>query len=72
MREASRCLNCGCGVGCGLCFQICTHFAVNRDGLDRYQMDEEKCQACGMCFRRCPNQNIEMVRLEGLVPSRTE
>ena len=72
VQEASRCLNCGCGVGCGLCFQICTHFAVERDGLDRFQMDEDKCLACGMCFRRCPNQNIEMVRLEGLVPSRTE
>jgi NADPH-dependent glutamate synthase beta subunit-like oxidoreductase/dihydroorotate dehydrogenase len=67
VKEASRCLGCGCGVGCGLCYQICTHFAVERTGLDQYQMDEEKCLACGMCFRRCPNQNIEMVRLEGTV-----
>jgi NADPH-dependent glutamate synthase beta subunit-like oxidoreductase/dihydroorotate dehydrogenase len=67
VKEASRCLGCGCGVGCGLCYQICTHFAVERTGLDQYQMDEQKCLACGMCFRRCPNQNIEMVRLEGTV-----
>ena len=72
VHEASRCLNCGCGVGCGLCFQICTHFAVHRDGVDAFQMEEKECQACGMCFRRCPNQNIEMVRTEGLIPSRTE
>jgi Fe-S-cluster-containing hydrogenase component 2 len=71
VQEASRCLGCGCGVGCGLCFQICTHFAVSRDGCDAFQMDKEKCVACGMCFRRCPNQNIEMVREEGLVPSVT-
>jgi NAD-dependent dihydropyrimidine dehydrogenase PreA subunit len=23
----------------------------------------EKCVACGMCFNRCPNGNIEMLNL---------
>jgi NADPH-dependent glutamate synthase beta subunit-like oxidoreductase/dihydroorotate dehydrogenase len=67
VKEASRCLNCGCGVGCGLCYRICTHFAVEREGTDAFQMDEEKCVACGMCYRRCPNENIEMVQLPGTV-----
>jgi len=65
VREASRCLACGCGVGCGLCARICCSFAISREGEDRFRIDEEKCVACGMCFRRCPNQNIEMVQLEG-------
>jgi NADPH-dependent glutamate synthase beta subunit-like oxidoreductase/dihydroorotate dehydrogenase len=65
VREASRCLGCGCGVGCGLCARICCSFAISREGEDRFRIDEEKCVACGMCFRRCPNQNIEMVQLEG-------
>jgi NADPH-dependent glutamate synthase beta subunit-like oxidoreductase/ferredoxin len=67
VEEASRCLGCGCGAGCGLCARICSHFAVSRQGADCFQIDEEKCVACGMCFRRCPNQNIEMVRLEGTI-----
>jgi len=67
VEEAKRCLGCGCGVGCGLCHRICSHFAVQREGLDCFQIDEEKCAACGMCFRRCPNRNIEMVRLEGTI-----
>jgi NADPH-dependent glutamate synthase beta subunit-like oxidoreductase len=65
--EAKRCLGCGCGAGCGLCARICSHFAVTREGADCFQIDEEKCVACGMCFRRCPNQNIEMVRLAGTI-----
>jgi len=67
VQEASRCLGCGCGVGCGLCARICSYFAVGRDGLDVFKVDEEKCVACGMCFRRCPNQNIEMVQGEGTI-----
>lgn len=67
VREASRCLGCGCGAGCGLCARICSSFAVQQQGSDAFCIDEEKCVACGMCFRRCPNQNIEMVQLEGTV-----
>jgi NADPH-dependent glutamate synthase beta subunit-like oxidoreductase/dihydroorotate dehydrogenase/Pyruvate/2-oxoacid:ferredoxin oxidoreductase delta subunit len=67
VREASRCLNCGCGAGCGLCARICSNFAVARETPDSFAVDEEKCVACGMCFRRCPNQNIEMVRLPGTI-----
>jgi NADPH-dependent glutamate synthase beta subunit-like oxidoreductase/dihydroorotate dehydrogenase len=65
--EASRCLSCGCGAGCGLCARICSNFAVNGETADAFCIDEEKCVACGMCFRRCPNQNIEMVRSEGTI-----
>jgi NADPH-dependent glutamate synthase beta subunit-like oxidoreductase/dihydroorotate dehydrogenase len=67
VKEASRCLVCGCGEGCGLCFRICSSFAVERQGNDAFRINEEKCVACGMCFRRCPNQNIEMVQLDGTV-----
>ena len=63
VREAQRCLNCGCGEGCQLCKTICCDFAPQIVGPDRLAIDPEACVACGMCFNRCPNGNIEMVDL---------
>ena len=62
-KEASRCLNCGCGEGCQLCKTICTDFAPEIIGTDTMHIRKEECVACGMCFNRCPNGNIEMVNL---------
>lgn len=59
--EASRCLNCGCGEGCQLCKTICCDFAPYIPEADTLKIDIDSCVACGMCFNRCPNQNIEMV-----------
>ncbi len=61
IREASRCLKCGCGEGCHLCQTICTDFAPYVASCDTMSIDENACVACGMCFNRCPNHNIEMV-----------
>ena len=61
--EATRCLNCGCGEGCQLCKTICTDFAPEIIAQDTMNIRSEKCVACGMCFNRCPNGNIEMVNL---------
>ena len=61
VKEASRCLNCGCGEGCQLCKTICTDFAPEVTDTDTMHIRSEKCVACGMCFNRCPNGNIEMV-----------
>ena len=46
------------GMGCGSA-------AGKKDMHDacRPVVDKEKCVACGMCFNRCPNGNIEMVNL---------
>lgn len=62
-KEASRCLNCGCGEGCQLCKTICTDFAPKIIDADTMHISKEECVACGMCFNRCPNGNIEMVNL---------
>lgn len=59
--EASRCLNCGCGEGCGLCATICKEFAIHLAAPDTWEIDKDECVACGMCYNRCPNKNIEMV-----------
>lgn len=63
LKEASRCLNCGCGEGCQLCKTICTDFAPKVADTDTMHICKEECVACGMCFNRCPNGNIEMVNL---------
>ena len=62
-KEASRCLNCGCGEGCQLCKTICTDFAPSIAAADTMQICKDDCVACGMCYNRCPNGNIEMVNL---------
>ena len=61
VKEASRCLNCGCGEGCQLCKTICTDFAPFIKEADTLSIEPETCVACGMCYNRCPNKNIEMV-----------
>ena len=61
IKEASRCLKCGCGEGCQLCKTICSEFAVYNPKMDKIEIHGDECVACGMCFNRCPNKNIEMV-----------
>ncbi len=58
--EASRCLSCGCGVGCDRCETVCIYFAIKRM-QDRYSVDTEECDGCGLCAQVCPNANIEMI-----------
>ncbi|HGJ66636.1 TPA: hypothetical protein ENS27_14830, partial [bacterium] len=39
IKEASRCLACGCGVGCGRCHQVCIYSGVDLVG-ERYVINE--------------------------------
>jgi NADPH-dependent glutamate synthase beta subunit-like oxidoreductase len=61
VEEANRCLSCGCGEGCAICAEICAEFAISKKDVDVWEIDEEKCVACGMCYNRCPNRNIVMI-----------
>ena len=67
VREASRCLACGCGEGCQRCKTICCEFAPEIEAPDTMTIRADRCAACGMCAQRCPNGNIEMVELPELV-----
>jgi len=64
VREASRCLACGCGVGCGRCQRVCIYSGVDLVG-DRYFINEQNCDGCGLCVEICPNEAIEMVSIDG-------
>ena len=63
VKEASRCLACGCGVGCGKCYQVCIYSGVDKVG-DRYVINEENCDGCGLCADVCPNDAISMVPVD--------
>jgi len=60
--EASRCLACGCGAGCQICYDICKQFAYEINDEGRVCIDEDKCVACGVCAFRCPNNVIEITQ----------
>jgi len=62
MREASRCLACGCAVGCGMCQNVCIYDAIDRR-LDEFVVND-KCVGCGLCAEVCPNTCILMVDIE--------
>jgi len=61
MKEAGRCLKCGCGEGCQLCRTICSEFAIYNPEADVIEIHGDECVACGMCYNRCPNGNIEII-----------
>jgi NADPH-dependent glutamate synthase beta subunit-like oxidoreductase/dihydroorotate dehydrogenase len=63
VREAERCLNCGCGEGCMVCRDICNSFAIREDNLSPV-IEGDNCVGCGVCVWRCPNKNIEMIRVD--------
>jgi len=61
VKEASRCLSCGCGEGCLICVNLCPEFAITSpDGWP--VIDPDKCAGCAACYWRCPNSVIGMVR----------
>lgn len=60
IKEAKRCLSCGCGLGCGVCERVCIYSAVERVN-GKYKVDNEKCDGCGLCVEVCPKENIKLV-----------
>jgi len=60
IKEAKRCLACGCGLGCGVCERVCIYSAVERVN-GKYKVDNEKCDGCGLCVEVCPKENIKLV-----------
>jgi len=60
IKEAKRCLSCGCGLGCGICERVCIYSAVERVN-GKYKVDNEKCDGCGLCVELCPKENIKLV-----------
>lgn len=49
----------GC-VGCGNCAAVCKFGAIALNGNGVAQVDEEKCIACGLCVKACPQEVIHI------------
>jgi ferredoxin len=54
----SQCSSCGACRDCGICIAICPEAAISRKetgpGQFEYQVDENRCIACGFCAGACP------------------
>ncbi|MFA5802251.1 MAG: FAD-dependent oxidoreductase [Thermoleophilia bacterium] len=69
--EASRCLLCGSGarysqlkcISCLTCVRVCPYGAPWADGDGLGGIDQDKCQACGICFTQCPAKAIDLAVL---------
>lgn len=49
--------------GCGRCFDVCSHFAVEPEG-DVYII-KHNCDGCGLCPQVCPTDAISLVGIRG-------
>lgn len=61
--EATRCLACGCGIGCGKCYKVCIYSGVDLIGIN-YTINNKNCDGCGLCVEICPNNAIKMIPLQ--------
>ncbi len=60
--EARRCLSCGNCFECDNCFGVCPDNAVVKLGPgQRYRIDLDYCEGCGICAQECPCGAIDMV-----------
>ncbi|MDR2056174.1 MAG: 4Fe-4S dicluster domain-containing protein [Desulfovibrio sp.] len=50
---------------CDLCFRACTMKAVSMKDRRYPVLDVSKCDACGVCMRRCPEQGALVLTAEG-------
>lgn len=49
----------GC-IGCGKCAEVCKFGAVSLSPGRAAKIDREKCRACGLCVKNCPQGVIHI------------
>ena len=64
--EARRCLSCGNCYECDGCYGACPESAISKLGRGRgYQVNDDLCTGCAVCYEQCPCHAIEMVPQTG-------
>lgn len=59
--EARRCLSCGNCFECDGCLGACPERAIVKVGVGQgYQVLDDRCTGCAVCFEQCPCHAIEM------------
>jgi len=64
LREASRCLSCGCCSGCERCWMYCTPGCMHKVSDPRpghyFSIETDKCDGCRKCAEDCPVGYLDM------------
>ncbi len=67
IQETKRCLNCGRGAHWNLdtcafclnCVRVCPYNVPQTDKKEGISIDQDQCQACGLCYSLCPGNTID-------------
>jgi len=48
-------------TNCGICYEKCPFFAINKLKDNKFKINHDQCFGCGVCKRFCPNDAIKLV-----------
>jgi len=49
---------------CGICAELCMFDAIKNTEKNTFEIDEMRCEGCALCYRACPEEAIQMCKVE--------